>query len=52
MVKYLLSLGDDECDVRKQRGPNNSTVFHSVVDRDFKHICQMIIDAIKKKYPE
>ena len=52
MVKYLLSLQDEECDIRKQRGPNNSNVFHAVIDRDFGNICQMIIDAIKEKYPD
>jgi ankyrin repeat protein len=51
MVKYLLSLNGD-CDIRMQKGPNQSTVFHAVVDRDFRNICQMIIDAIKTQYPE
>ena len=51
MVKYLLSLNGD-CDIRMQKGPNKSTVFHAVVDRDFRNICQMIIDAIKTQYPE
>lgn len=52
MVKYLLSLKNEECDIRMQRGPNQSTVFHAVVDRDFRNICEMIIEAIKRQFPE
>ena len=50
MINYLLD--DPSVDVKRQRGPNNSTIFHGLVDRDFRKICQTIIGHIKQVYPE
>ena len=48
MIDYLL--GDPSLEISGQHGPNQSNVFHGVVDRDFRGIAETLITYVKKTY--
>ena len=51
MLDYLLGEAED-MDITRQHGPNQSNVFHGIVDRDFRGITEKVIAHVKGKYEQ
>jgi hypothetical protein len=51
MIKFLLS-AENECSILKATGPNNSSIFHGIIDRDFRDVSALVLEQIRLRYPE